>query len=64
MCAELAVATALLNGTPPRQIVEGRDNSLETIRWPLKKVFAKTGSGSQLELMRLAAEANPPIENK
>lgn len=61
--AELAVATALLNGAQPRQIAEARSNSIETIRTHLKHVFAKTGTGSQLELMRLAVKANPPIEN-
>lgn len=63
MRAELAGATALLNGAPPRQIAEQRRNSRETIRWRLKKAFAKTGTGSQLELMLLAAKANPPIED-
>lgn len=62
--AELAVGTALLNGAPPRQIAEERNNSLETIRSHLKKIFAKTGTGSQLELMRLAVRANPPIEDQ
>lgn len=60
---EHAVATALLNGVPPRQIAEERNNSVETIRSHIKKVFAKTRTRSQLELMRLAVKANPPIDH-
>ena len=61
---EHEVADALLNGAEVREIAEQRGNSIETVRTHLKSILAKTGSGSQLELLRLTVKANPPIEHK
>jgi DNA-binding CsgD family transcriptional regulator len=59
---EEAIADSLLNGAGLRQIAEERGNSVETVRSHLKSIFSKTGSSSQLELLRLSVKASPPIE--
>ena len=58
---EHEVADALLNGAQVRQIAEQRGNSIETVRTHLKNILSKTGSSSQLDLMRLTMKATPPI---
>lgn len=58
---EQAVADSLLNGAEPRQIAEQRGNSVETVRSHLKSIFSKTGSNSQIELLRLTVKATPPV---
>lgn len=59
---EEAIADSLLNGAELREIAEERGNSIETVRSHLKSIFSKTGSNSQLELLRLAVKATPPIQ--
>ena len=58
---EQAIADSLLNGTEVRQIAEERGNSVETVRSHLKNIFSKTGSSSQLELLRLTVKVTPPL---
>lgn len=62
--SEAAVAESLANGLNVAEIAEQRNTSADTIRKQLKAVFSKTGSTSQLELLRLAVKANPPIRKK
>lgn len=59
--SESAVAEALVNGLTVAETAEQRGTSAETIRKQLKSVYAKTGAGSQLQLLRLAFKATPPI---
>jgi len=49
--AELAVAISM--GVTVRDWADHRGVSVETVRWQLKQVFAKTGTSRQPELMRL-----------
>ena len=60
---EHAVATELAEGGTPAEIAERRNRSVETVRSHIKRVFTKTGARSQVDLLRLAAKANPPIRN-
>lgn len=59
--SEHAVASALVNGLSIPDTAEQRNTSPETVRSQLKAVFSKTGASSQLELLRLAVKASPPI---
>jgi DNA-binding CsgD family transcriptional regulator len=52
--AELAVAIAC--GFTVRDWAEHRRVSIETVRWQLKQVFAKTGTSRQPELMRMVLQ--------
>lgn len=60
--AEAEVATAIVNGDSLGIVAERRNVSIETARSQLKSVFRRTGASSQIELVRLAVKANPPIE--
>lgn len=59
--SESVVADALANGRKVQEIAEIRNTSVDTVRKQLKAVFAKTGASSQLDLLRLAVKATPPI---
>lgn len=59
--AEHAVASAIVNGNSLHAVAEQRGVSIETARSQLKAVFRKTGAPSQVDLVRLAVKANPPI---
>lgn len=61
--AEHQVAAQLINGADTRRIAEQYGKSPHTVRTQLKSIFAKTGARSQLELVRLAFKADPPIED-
>lgn len=61
--AEENIAQSLVNGLSLNDIADSRNVSVDTIRSQLKSVFNKTGARSQLELLRLASLANPPIES-
>ena len=62
--SEHQIASALANGATPGEIADRRGRSLETVRSQIKRVFSKTGTRSQLGLLRLAVKANPPIAAK
>jgi DNA-binding CsgD family transcriptional regulator len=60
--SEHSVTDLLVNGADVREVAESRGTSTATVRSQLKQIFLKTGAVSQLELVRLAVKANPPIE--
>jgi len=60
--SEQSVADSLVNGADVRDVAESRGTSVQTVRSQLKAIFLKTGAASQLDLVRLAAKATPPIE--
>ncbi|HEB60148.1 MAG TPA: LuxR family transcriptional regulator, partial [Gammaproteobacteria bacterium] len=51
--AEAAVTIALANGLNPKEIAQSKNVSTDTVRSQLKSIFRKTGTGSQVELVRL-----------
>ena len=51
----------MVNGAELREVADARHTSLETVRSQLRSIFSKTGVNSQLELVRLAVKATPPI---
>jgi DNA-binding CsgD family transcriptional regulator len=50
---ESNLAVALARGATVKECAEGRGVSIETVRWQLKQVFAKTRTSRQPELIRL-----------
>ncbi len=50
---EAALTIALVRGATLKEWAAQRDVSIETVRWQLKQVFAKTGTSRQPDLMRL-----------
>lgn len=52
---EMVVAQSLLNGASIAQIAAQRGTSEETTRWQVKRLFDKTSTNSQAELVRLLA---------
>ncbi|MGH8682352.1 MAG: helix-turn-helix transcriptional regulator, partial [Burkholderiales bacterium] len=60
--SEHSVTDLLVNGADVRGVAEFRGTSIETVRSQLRRIFLKTGASSQLELVRLAVKATPPIE--
>jgi len=51
--AELRVSSALLKGFDTRQIADDHGIGPETVRYHLKSIFAKTGTGHQAQLVSL-----------
>jgi DNA-binding CsgD family transcriptional regulator len=51
--AESAVATTLMNGFPPAEIARSLDLSVFTVRNHLKRMYSKTNTGNQCELLHL-----------
>jgi DNA-binding CsgD family transcriptional regulator len=51
--AELRVSSALLKGLDTRQIADDHRIGTETVRFHLKSIFAKTGTGHQAQLVSL-----------
>ncbi len=60
--SESNIISSLINGVTVNDIADLRNTKVETVRGQLKAVFSKTGAKSQLDLIRLAVKANPPIE--
>jgi len=60
--AEANITQELVNGTTISDISAQRETHVDTVRGQVKKVFAKTGVNSQLDLMSLAVKATPPIK--
>jgi len=54
--AELAVVAALLRGETLREFAERSSRSLNTLRVLVKRAFAKTGTRTQAQLVRIAME--------
>lgn len=50
--AEAMVAKDLCGGSSVREIAEGRSTSIETVRTQIKRILAKVGVGTQVELVR------------
>ena len=59
---ESDVVDLLVNGLSVNQIAEERSTKIDTVRGQLKNVHAKTGTNGQLDLLKKAVKANPPIE--
>lgn len=55
--AEARVARAIANGETIEALAAANGISVQTVRWQLKSVFAKTGAHRQAELVRLLAGA-------
>ncbi|MEW8419252.1 MAG: helix-turn-helix transcriptional regulator [Candidatus Thiodiazotropha endolucinida] len=60
--SEISVAESVANGLNLRDIADNRNTAIETVRKQIKSVFQKTGANSQIELLRLATKATPPIK--
>lgn len=58
--AESRVAAALFEGATPREAAEQLGVSFYTVRGHLVRIFEKTGTGRQAELVRLLAAAAGP----
>lgn len=52
--AEAAVAAGVAMGLDRNQVALARAVTRSTVRWQLKRVFAKTGVSRQTDLVRLA----------
>jgi DNA-binding CsgD family transcriptional regulator len=52
--AEMGVLTLLLDGKTPKQIAATRGVAISTVRTQLKRLFAKTGTRRQADLVRWA----------
>jgi DNA-binding CsgD family transcriptional regulator len=52
--AELGVLTLLLDGKTPSEIAATRGVAISTVRTHLKRLFAKTGTRRQADLVRCA----------
>jgi len=51
--SEAAICELVADGNPPEQIAALRGSAVATVRTQLKKIMAKTGSHSQVDLVRL-----------
>ena len=60
--SETNVVESLINGLRVPEIAEQRRTNEDTIRKQLKSAYQKSGSSGQLELLRKAILANPPIQ--
>jgi len=60
--AEQRVAASIVNGLTVDQVADNRGTTSGTVRSQIKTIFSKTGTNSQSALVRLAANATPPIE--
>ena len=59
--AEARLASALVTGVDLGSYARNNGLSVETARWHLKNVFAKTGTGRQSELVRLLTSLTLPV---
>lgn len=60
--AEQAVCQLLAEGNRSAEIAEMRNTRVETVRGQVKSVLAKTCTGQQTELVRLAQSVNIPVD--
>jgi DNA-binding CsgD family transcriptional regulator len=51
--AEARIAQALVEGRSPREVAESLRLSFYTVRWHMVRIFDKTGTKRQAELVRL-----------
>ena len=59
--AELRVAMALTSGMTVEEIADSQGGSAATVRTHIKKLFAKTETNRQIDLVRLILATMPPI---
>lgn len=59
--AEARLASALVAGVDLGSYAQCNGLSVETVRWHLKNVFVKTGTGRQSELVRLLSSLTLPL---
>ena len=59
--AELDVLLALAAGRSPQGVADVLGIALSTVKWHLLKIFDKTGTSRQVDLVRLVAAASPQI---
>ena len=54
--AEREVLLLLIEGCTPKQVAQCRGNSVRTIEWHVRRLYAKTGTSGQIQLGAWAAE--------
>jgi DNA-binding CsgD family transcriptional regulator len=59
--AQLDVVLALTAGRSPQEVADGLGIALSTVKWHLLKIFEKTGTSRQADLVRLVVAASPQI---
>jgi DNA-binding CsgD family transcriptional regulator len=59
--AELDVLLALAAGRSPQGVADVLGIALSTVKWHLLKIFEKTGTSRQADLVRLVVAASPQI---
>ena len=60
---EHIIVHLLTNGLNLNEISEERNTTISTVRKQIKDIFLKTGSNSQLDIVRLALGLNTPFNN-
>ncbi|WP_193174056.1 helix-turn-helix transcriptional regulator [Nisaea nitritireducens] len=59
--AEMEIVSHIFDGMATEHIAETRGTSVQTTRGQIKSALRKTGSGTRVDLVRLATKLNPPV---